>query len=177
MSTIGENIRQARIQRGMTQEELAELLDTTKSAISRYELGKREPRAEQLVAIANALGVSVAYLQGYETINTQEILDAMRRGDYSTAERLIGLPPGSIQPLPNEELEKINVELEQQQQTTNLVLNKLRIYLKTKYQIMTEQDYANIRDLINNFSQLTTEGQKKAIERVEELAQIPKYKI
>lgn len=174
---LGERIKEARKRKGFTQEQLANLCDLATITIRQYELGKREPRAEQLIAIATALGVSVAYLQGYETIDTREILDAMRRKDYSAAEKLMGLPAGSITPIPDDEVESINAELEQQQQTTNLILNKLRIYLKTKYLVMTEHDFASIKALIDSFSQLTAEGQKKAIERVEELTQIPKYKI
>ena len=48
MDNIGEAIRSARKKAGMTQDELAAKLSTTKSAISKYELGKREPNIEQI---------------------------------------------------------------------------------------------------------------------------------
>lgn len=54
MSSLGESIKAARIKSGMTQEQLADALGTTKAAISRYEAGKREPNIEQLSKIAKA---------------------------------------------------------------------------------------------------------------------------
>lgn len=69
MSTLGERIKAARIKSGMTQEQLAAVLDTTKAAVSRYEAGKREPHLEQLTKIAKATHTSVAELvePGYWT--------------------------------------------------------------------------------------------------------------
>jgi len=62
MPSLGNAIKAARQRRGMTQEELANELDTTKSAISKYELDKREPNLEQLRKIAHILGVTVSDL-------------------------------------------------------------------------------------------------------------------
>lgn len=67
MSCIGKNIRTARRARGFSQEQLAQIIGVKKATISRYENGNREPRNEQLKAIATALDVTVAWLQGYET--------------------------------------------------------------------------------------------------------------
>lgn len=52
MGTIGENIKQLRIEHNMTQEQLAKVLDTTKSTISKYELDKRQPRYETVERMA-----------------------------------------------------------------------------------------------------------------------------
>lgn len=52
MGTIGENIKQLRIDNNMTQEQLAKALDTTKSTISKYELDKRQPRYETVERMA-----------------------------------------------------------------------------------------------------------------------------
>lgn len=62
MQTLGERIKAARITSGMTQEQLAEALDTTKAAISRYEAGKREPNIELLRKIALATKTTVSEL-------------------------------------------------------------------------------------------------------------------
>lgn len=176
MSKLGENIKTARIKMGMTQEELAIAANTTKAAISRYELGKREPKVDMIVKIADILNVSVGYLQGRETIQTQAILDAMRMKDYATAEKLIGLPAGSIVPIPENEQTAIDTQLAQAQHEKEITLNKLRLYFRVKFDHLSEQDYLSIKALIDNFSQLNPEGQQKAIERIEELTEIPKYK-
>lgn len=55
--TIGENIKQARIKNGLTQEELGTMVGMSGVAIMRYEKGQREPKQEILIKIARALGV------------------------------------------------------------------------------------------------------------------------
>lgn len=62
MSTFGERLRQCRKAAGMTQEDLAEICNTTKQNISRYETSQREPQLDTAAVIASALGVSLEYL-------------------------------------------------------------------------------------------------------------------
>ena len=64
MSHVGERIKQARIDKGMTQLELANLLGVSKGTISRYELCSREPRYSQLCAIADVLHIPTQQLAG-----------------------------------------------------------------------------------------------------------------
>lgn len=66
--TIGQRIKEARKNAGLTQRELAEKSGTATGTIQQYELGKRQPRIEQLQAIASALGVTTNYfLTGEKT--------------------------------------------------------------------------------------------------------------
>ncbi len=62
--TIGERLREARKQAGMKQSELAEKLGVAVITIGQYERDKRQPRLDQLEALAKALGVSTAFLTG-----------------------------------------------------------------------------------------------------------------
>ncbi len=55
---IGHRIKLAREQCGLTQEELAEILDMSPMHISVLERGAKPPKLETLVNIANALRVS-----------------------------------------------------------------------------------------------------------------------
>jgi transcriptional regulator with XRE-family HTH domain len=48
----------------MSQEELAQLLNTTQSQVSRYENGENDPTSEVLAALARALDVSADWLLG-----------------------------------------------------------------------------------------------------------------
>lgn len=50
-------LREWRIARGITQEQVAEALDTHKSVISNYERGKREPGVAVILRLASAIGV------------------------------------------------------------------------------------------------------------------------
>lgn len=60
--TIGERIKQARKNAGLTQEDLARILGVKYQMIGQYENGKRKPKIETLYKIAHALDVSVTEL-------------------------------------------------------------------------------------------------------------------
>ena len=72
MKDIGKRIRRKRIEKGWCQEELAEKLDLSASYIGMIERGKKVPRLETFVEIANVLEVSADELlcgvvdNGYE---------------------------------------------------------------------------------------------------------------
>ena len=115
--TIGERIKEIRKNRKMTQKQLAEAADVAVGTIQQYELGKRQPRLEQLSKIALALDSTVS-----------DFVD----GDYWAS---LSGP------------EK-----------------------KTAFSNNPNKDLLNML-----FDQLNDEGQTKAVERVEELTEIPKY--
>jgi transcriptional regulator with XRE-family HTH domain len=60
--SVGENIKKARIEAGLTQLQLAEKINTVYQQIGYWESGRREPRLAQISRIACALGVSMDYL-------------------------------------------------------------------------------------------------------------------
>lgn len=57
--SIGKRIRKFRMEKNLSQEKLAEMINTTNNHISRIEIGQRVPSVETLILIANALNVSV----------------------------------------------------------------------------------------------------------------------
>ena len=67
MRTIGQNIRYYRKLRGYSQEKLAEMADLNDKLIGFYETGKRIPPVINLVAIAEALEVTMDQLCGIST--------------------------------------------------------------------------------------------------------------
>jgi transcriptional regulator with XRE-family HTH domain len=52
---IADQVAQQRRERGLSQKELAELTGTTQSAIARVESGRRPPRIDTLLGVAEAL--------------------------------------------------------------------------------------------------------------------------
>ena len=60
----GDRIRNLRLERGLTHEEMAELANLNVRQVSRYESGETEPTGEILVRIADVFHVSVDYLLG-----------------------------------------------------------------------------------------------------------------
>lgn len=113
--TIGSKIKETRKNRKMTQKQLAKASNVAVGTIQQYELGKRAPRLEILMDIANALGVKISELLPSQPGEEYEI-------EYD--------PPPRLQ----------------------------RLFA-----------------MESAFEKLNPEGQKVAIERVEELADIPKY--
>lgn len=60
--TMGEKILRLRKARGWNQEELAEQIDVTRQAISRWESDSAKPDADNIVALCNLFGISADYL-------------------------------------------------------------------------------------------------------------------
>ena len=56
---VGEKIKKLRLSRGMTQEDLAELLDTTKQSIGRYENGTRKISQDLIFELADIFKCSI----------------------------------------------------------------------------------------------------------------------
>ena len=59
---FGEKLFKLRKQKGLTQEALAETLNTTRQAVSKWENGQGFPETEKLLMIGNIFGVSIDYL-------------------------------------------------------------------------------------------------------------------
>ena len=63
-TSFGERLRELRKEKGLSQDEFAKILGTSKQILSRYELGQRSPKIEQVSKYAEKLKVSVDYLLG-----------------------------------------------------------------------------------------------------------------
>lgn len=59
---LSEKLYKLRKNSGLSQEQLAEQLNVSRQAISKWESGTAVPESEKLVAISNYFGVSVDYL-------------------------------------------------------------------------------------------------------------------
>ena len=57
-----ERLYKVRKNAGMTQNDLAEKLDVSRQAVSRWEMGTAKPEFENLIAISDIFGVSIDYL-------------------------------------------------------------------------------------------------------------------
>ncbi|MGF7431057.1 helix-turn-helix transcriptional regulator [Thermoanaerobacterium thermosaccharolyticum] len=68
---FGERLSQLRKEKGLTQEELAKALNMTRSSLSLYEIGKRDPDTDTLKKIADFFNVSTDYLLGQTDIRNQ----------------------------------------------------------------------------------------------------------
>lgn len=64
--SFSENLRQRRKERNLSQEELAELLDVSRQAISKWEQGQGYPEVEMLLLISRKLEISLDALMSNE---------------------------------------------------------------------------------------------------------------
>ena len=70
MYDLGSRIRKIRVQRGLTQKELARRINKSKSAICGYETNAQMPPLDVIVSIASVLNVPLNYLAGYQPVES-----------------------------------------------------------------------------------------------------------
>lgn len=67
--SIGDRLRNLRVQKGVNQDQAAEACGMSRIALARYETGTRVPRAEMVSRLADYYGVSVDYLLGRDDVS------------------------------------------------------------------------------------------------------------
>ena len=184
---MGERIREARKQKGLTQAELASLIGVQRAVISKYETNMIEPSIKQLKKIADALDVSIGYLQGYESIDTFQIVQALKNNNLDEIEKLAKLPKGTLDETSpkNRELIKefakkatesllrsstvevslVNEHVENSKRKTDVIVGLM----------MLDVEENTASNLIENFLKLTKEGQEIAVENIKIIAGNPEY--
>ena len=63
--SIGENIKRLRLEKGITQEQLAEILNVSNAAVSKWERGGSFPDITLLFPLADYFEISVDELMGH----------------------------------------------------------------------------------------------------------------
>lgn len=71
--TIGERIAKCRKEKNLSQEYIAELLDVSRQAVSKWETNQTEPDTSNLIELARVFGVSVEYLANGEETPTMVV--------------------------------------------------------------------------------------------------------
>lgn len=66
-------LKQSRLEKGLTQEELANMLSVTTQAVSKWENGKGYPDVTTLGNLANALGLSIDELMTSQKIDKKDV--------------------------------------------------------------------------------------------------------
>lgn len=75
---IGDRIKKARKSKGITQVQLARVLDTRQSTISSWEKGEASPRRGTLKALSTLLEVSLVYLEFGENLDNETTDDGQQ---------------------------------------------------------------------------------------------------
>lgn len=144
---IGSRIKKLRIEKGLSQKEMAKICGMPYSTYSNYENNNREPGTDQLYKIASVLGISVSELiSGTDNAKYDAILSLMR-SKLADAEVLSYL------------------KLADSTAANDIILKS----------IMDDLDSETNR-MVSLFASLNGAGQEKAIEQVELLTKIPEYR-
>ena len=91
MSKVGNNIREGRIRKGYTQDQLAEFLNVTRQTVSSWETGRSEPDLDTLKSLSDILDTDVSALLGeedtvsYRQMQKKYIRTALVSGTFSAA--------------------------------------------------------------------------------------------
>lgn len=75
MKTFGDRLKEIRTSRGLSQDDLADLLGTSKQVISRYETNQRTPKITVAAEYAKKLNVPLTYLMGADETPRQKSVD------------------------------------------------------------------------------------------------------
>lgn len=73
--TFGEKLKLLRYEKGLTQDDIGYLLNVTKSCISCYESGTRQPSLDILIQLATYFRVSVDFLIGTEEYDANKKIE------------------------------------------------------------------------------------------------------
>ena len=82
--TTGEKIKHFRNLRGISQETLGQLSGINSATIKKYEYGIRNPKPDQLMKIANALGISINVFMDFDIETVSDVLSLLFKMDEQT---------------------------------------------------------------------------------------------
>ena len=95
MSTFGKKLRECREAKGLSQKELAKLLNTSYSVIGKYERDEMQPSIEAAKKIAKLVSTTVGYLLG-ETEEENILKDPEMLKRLNEIEKMDNEDKGSI---------------------------------------------------------------------------------
>lgn len=174
--TTGERIRSARKFANITQQELADRLGIPYQSIGQWERDKRNPKVETILRLAKALNVPMSYLMGdtndpndRSKPNWMELPNIKdNEPDLYLKQIIFDVTPDPEWEDLHRKLENGTITLEERQRFFQMMDDGLerarKAFSEKKARILSHMD------------KLNDEGQQKAVERVEELTEIPKYR-
>jgi transcriptional regulator with XRE-family HTH domain len=85
-----DKLLQLRREKGLSQEQLADMLNISRQAISKWEAGGTMPELEKLMAISDIFGVSVDYLVRDNTVEREQAKTVVTTADNATVMEQLG---------------------------------------------------------------------------------------
>ena len=181
---IGSKIRRIRLERGLTQEEVASHLGISFQSISKWERGEGYPDITMLPALANYLGISIDELLGMSEIEKRAEYDeinsrwAKNNKNGRNAEN-VSLMRKSLRIFPNDALllVQLSVSLEKLDGTDEEKMKNLRESIAVQEQIIRYGEDSEVRGatMFNIcFAYWKIGEREKALEQAEKLPNLYK---
>lgn len=189
---IGNRIRRARQDKGLTQNELAEAMGTSMAVISRYESGKRVPSAKTIVAVASALDISPLSLafvapelrENFEKMdinltrkieqaekqNDTELVASLREAKSAVDEAILSAIKSSLSAPSEDAIENAIIEAQDAPDREKEMREK-RTSIRTE-----AKKRRQIEQLTSIFSELSSENRLKALDYVRLLKMSEEYR-
>lgn len=182
---IGERIKRVRKEKNMTQKQLADKLHISYVNVSQLENGHRSPSVETINKLAGALGVSAAYLAGMTDdpgLFLNEQLREARKGKGMTQQDMADQLEISLEDYQRIESGQFDtrflIQTNRGKVPEETILKQVSEILEVRIKLIEDAEpYASLPARLNHaFNQLNDQGQEKAVEYTEDLAENPKYK-
>lgn len=147
--SIGEKIRQFRLDAGLTQKQLGEKAGIAEPTIRKYELNKLNPKIETLAKISKALNISISVFNHDGIIYFNDVPD----------KKIEDMSPEELKALIRDLPKSMMTAIESLKKTVNDIESNL-----------------NDIELLNlYYSELNANGKKEAVKRLKELTMIDAY--
>lgn len=164
--SIGENIKKARIDAGLSQKQLGECLGITAQSVAQWETGRREPKYQSIVKIADALNVPVSLLYGISE-NDPEKQEAIRAALTSSAKKNGQIDTEAFMVNLQDEYAKVNYG--------DLITLRRKTDELYKETLSDWSDDRLFSVLSGDFFELNRVGKIEAVKRVAELISIRRF--
>lgn len=173
---IGENIKTIRLQKNMTQKNLAEKANISRVSIGNYERGDRVPNIDVINKIANALNVTIGELASTTTTFSQRYIkrlldqgntieDISNKTGISEYRLKVIIADGK-EMTGNEFMLLLNPTKSNDESLKNLLDF---IMYDDLHSLLTEESNENIDTIINNWAAYEGTPRKEAMEEIRKL--------
>lgn len=170
---FAEKIYKLRIEKGLSQQKLAEKAGLSQATIYYWEKGKRNPKYEQLQKIASALDVTITELSENDEMQELFLLEKLNKIKEEEQKWLKSL---SDEEFFGDEFCKRSEFYSEEERKISDQLHNLKMKSLEKEYAQKKQNQAFLNK-VDQFQQLLNDrGKNKALEQIELITKIPEYR-
>lgn len=143
-------IAKLRKEKGLTLQQVGNAIGVGNNTISRYETGKREPKLETWIKLADFFDVPVSYLQGLSEVNYRDETALRNQFNSSELAEKLGL---HLQETDKPVINVNDLSLIQRDATLTAVGKLKELLFKEVINISSDKQYQQLSDKFNSISE------------------------